>query len=227
MQHTLLITGGSSDIALDYINTYHTHYASIIAHFNQSDTQLKSLNIPNLTTIQADLSSTEEVQKLLEKIKVPTHFLHLAAPKLSILPFKSLSQEEFDLNMKVQVYSAVQLLQSLLPKMVKQTFGKVIMMLSSNVLDIPPKGMTAYTTAKYALLGLTKSLAEEYQNKPIQINAISPGMIDTKYLSNIPDFVIDQARAATPNKKLLSPQDVSQAIHALLQTETTGTNLKI
>ena len=59
-------------------------------------------------------------------------------------------------------------------------------MLTSCTTNIPPKYLASYVTSKYALLGLVKALSNEYADKGIRINGISPSMIETKFLENIP-----------------------------------------
>ena len=75
-------------------------------------------------------------------------------------------------------------------------------MLSSVTINLPPKALVHYTTIKYALLGLVKSLASEYGNKNIQINALSPSMIETKFLENINEKIIEINAHNHPLKRI-------------------------
>jgi 3-oxoacyl-[acyl-carrier protein] reductase len=81
---------------------------------------------------------------------------------------------------------------------------------------MPPKYQTAYTTVKYALLGLMKSLATEYASKGITINGVSPDMIQTKFLSNLPGLIIEQYAESRPQKQILKVDDVIPTFAFLL-----------
>ena len=77
-------------------------------------------------------------------------------------------------------------LKYILPFMKKNKYGKILTILSSVTIGQPPGHMSSYVTSKYALLGLLRSLAAEYSKYKICINSISPGMINTKFLNEIP-----------------------------------------
>ena len=81
--------------------------------------------------------------------------------------FKSIERAKFQAEIEVSLMSIVIILNRFLPKLAIKKSGKVVMMLSSVTLNVPPKALVQYTTVKYALLGLTKSLASEYADKGI------------------------------------------------------------
>ena len=93
-------------------------------------------------------------------------------------------------------------------------------MLSSYVLGVPPKALTHYTTIKYALLGLVKSLASEYSDKNIQINAVSPSMIDTKFLDNINEKFVELNAYNHPLKRNATVDDIAPIIKMLISKES-------
>jgi 3-oxoacyl-[acyl-carrier protein] reductase len=98
--------------------------------------------------------------------------------------------------------------------------GKVVCMLSSVVLNIPPKALAQYTTVKYALLGLVKSLASEYADKNIQINAVSPSMVETKFLDNINEKFVELSAYNHPLKRNAVVDDIAPIIKKLISKET-------
>ena len=106
--------------------------------------------------------------------------------------------------------------------MQKQRSGKIVFMLTSYVVGMPPKYQAAYTTVKYALLGLMKSLAAEYADKGIAINGVSPDMIQTKFISQLPHLLVEQYAGTLPGKRILSVDDVVPAFQFLLSD---GANL--
>ena len=114
--------------------------------------------------------------------------------------------------------------------MAKQKKGKVVVMLSSVVLNMPPKALTQYVVVKYALLGLVKSLASEYADKNIQINAISPSMIETKFLENINEKLVELSAYSHPLKRNAKVEDITPTIQMLISKESdylNGVNIPI
>ena len=69
---------------------------------------------------------------------------------------------------------------------------------------------------KYAMLGAVKALAAEYAEKGITVNGVSPAWVETKYLRNQPDFLIEQNAANSPLGRNLTVDDVIPAIEYLL-----------
>lgn len=110
-----------------------------------------------------------------------------------------------------------------LPDMLEKKNGAIINICSNHAFSVI-KSTFPYPVAKHGLLGLTRSLALEYADRGIAVNAISPGYVDTP----IADWYFDQAddpakeRAETEAKqpvgRLCKPSEVA-AIASLLASE--------
>jgi len=230
MNNIILIIGASSDIGLNLIKNIDEE-CLILAHFNHSDKELLKISdiIENkLVMLKADLSSEDEVvlfvNEIEEKYGIPNKIVHLAAPKFNNIRFKDVSWNNFQNDINISLKSFVIILNSFLPKLAKEKRGKVVCMLSSVVLNIPPKALTQYTTVKYALLGLVKSLASEYADKNIQINAISPSMIETKFLDDINEKIIELSAYNHPLKRNATTDDIVPIIEMLLSEKSNYIN---
>ena len=108
--------------------------------------------------------------------------------------------------------------------------GRVITILSSVVLGVPPKALTQYTTVKYALLGLMKALANEYATKRITVNCISPSMVETQFLSQINDRFIELTAESHPLKRIATVLDIIPSILMLMADDAAyinGVNIPI
>jgi 3-oxoacyl-[acyl-carrier protein] reductase len=85
-------------------------------------------------------------------------------------------------------------------------------------------------TAKYALLGLARSLAAEYSSYRININSVSPSMVETAFLQNIPERMVELTAAQSPWQRNATPKDVASVIRFLLSSEAdylTGANIPV
>jgi 3-oxoacyl-[acyl-carrier protein] reductase len=232
----VLIVGASSDIGLDLIKNIDQE-SLILAHYNSSNKNLLKLSekIDNeLIMLRADLSIECEVISMIEKIEsqygVPNKIIHLAAPKVNNIRFKDVCWEDFERDIEVSLKSTVLILNKYLPSLAKERRGKIVLMLSSYVLGVPPKALSHYITIKYAMLGLLKSLASEYSDRNIQINAISPSMIETKFLENINEKFVELSAYNHPLKRNARVEDVTPIIRMLISHESdylNGINIPI
>lgn len=93
-------------------------------------------------------------------------------------PLVDLSDEAFDLAIKWNLYSTFWATRRVLPGMLERGFGRIIN-ISSVEGKIGKPVFTAYTAAKHAVNGITKSLAQEVSAQGVTVNAICPGLVIT------------------------------------------------
>ena len=148
-----------------------------------------------------------------------TEVLHLAAPVVKQERFNKVDLSVFKNDFSIQVLSIVEILKIIIPKMKKEKKGKIIFILSSVVKGIPPKFWTSYVTCKYALDGLLKSLVAEFSSFNIQINAISPSMINSKFLKNMDERLIEAEIEKHPLKRTIKMEEIVETINYILESK--------
>ena len=127
---------------------------------------------------------------------------------------------------------------AILPSMVKNENGKIVIMSSVTGYMVADEGEVGYATSKAALIGLTKSLAREFAKDGINVNAICPGYVDTPMANSIarqsdannPESVKQAIADATPLKRLTSPEEIGDLAAFLGSDESsyiTGTAMVI
>ena len=139
--------------------------------------EIKSSN-SNIKTSKLDSTNKLDVEHYcssLDSIDILFHavgFVHHGA-------ILDCDTEEFQRSININIYSAYLMSQSLLPKMIKQKKGNIIIVSSaaSNVKGVPNRFI--YTTTKAALNGFVKSVAADYIKDGIRCNAILPGTVET------------------------------------------------
>ena len=233
----LFVTGASSDVGTALINKVESHYKIIWAHYCGSQKNLEELRKKygeKIVPIQADFSDTESTQNLInvmiESGNIPNHIVHLPAPKAFNQKFWKCTWMDYQKGIDISLRSAVLILKAFIPFMVKKKYGKIAFMLTDCVIGIPPKFQIPYVTVKYALLGLMKSLAVEYADKGITVNAVSPDMIETKFLSDVPELIIAQNARNSPLGRNLTVDDVVPAFEYFLSDgadAVTGQNMGV
>ena len=233
----VLIVGASSSIGCEIIRQITDRNTVVLAHYCSERQGLDSLSADvggRVIPIQSDLSSDDGVDALMDRVslecKHPDKIVFLAAPGLQLTRFKDLTWDDFKLQIDVQLRTAVVMLGRYLPAMAAEKYGKVVFMLSSYTLGKTPSAMAHYITAKYALLGLMQSLASEYAGKNICINAVSPSMIETGFLSGIPEKIVELTAAQHPRRCNGMASDVAPVVKFLLSDEAgyvTGVNMPV
>ena len=236
MNNILFITGASSDIGISLIREIQEK-CTIIAHFNSNEYRLIELQKEcsnRIIPVQADFARVESVVSMLDLIEseigIPNKVLHLASQVPENIRFKDLEWDKFQWELTISLGSICTILNRFMPKMSKEKYGKVVCMLTSYTIGVPPKAMAHYTTAKYALLGLMKSLASEYADKNITVNCISPSMINTQFLSKINERIVEITAESHPLKRNAEVSDIIPALLMLLSDDSkyiNGVNLLI
>lgn len=234
MEKVYLIIGATSQMGMAYMKRLNelNEKITIIALYFGEKSDLDNLNkdLENITMdfVECNLSNSQDVQRIIEYIKekytAPTHILHLAARKFEYVKFSKFDWDKTLLDLEIQVHSFAEIMKAFLPIMAKQKYGKVVAMLSSVTKGVPPKYLSSYVIVKYALMGLINSLVSEYKEKGIQINAVSPTMVETNFLSEIDDRIIEMTAESSSMKRNVEIQEVVEAISYLMSDNSNYTN---
>lgn len=219
----LLVTGGSSSVGLGLIAEVEKEYNTIWVHYNNSSDRVDELKDrfgDKIRPVKANFSKEEEVAELINTISnaelIPDHIVHLAAIKSENKKFHKFSWCEYQDMSDSSLKPAVLILKKFMPAMSKNNYGKVVFMLSSFVNGATPKYQSPYIVSKYALYGLMRNLAAEYIEKGITVNAVSPDMMETGFIDNIPDIIKAQNAENSPIKRNLKVEDVIPTFKYLL-----------
>ena len=126
--------------------------------------------------------------------------------------FLDTTLDEFNRVLEVNVGSMFLLCQLAIPYMVERNKGKIVNMSSiAGTLGLPE--LSGYVTSKAGIIGLTKSLALEFAENNIQVNALAPGFCKTSYFekfkenSGLYDFTIER----TPMRRWGESKEIANA----------------
>ena len=233
----LFVTGASSDVGSELIKRVGSNYSKIWVHYRSSVNiieELKSVFDSRVAPIQADFSDMESTMNLIKTIDesgdYPHHIVHLSALKAHSLQFHKHSWDDYQKEIDTSLRSITMILQTFIPKMSKNNYGKIVFMLTAYLLGVPPKFQSPYITVKYALLGLMRNLAAEYAAKGITVNAVSPDMMETKFLSELPELIKEKSAKNNPLGRNIHVDEVVPTIEYLLSPGSdvvTGQNIGV
>lgn len=233
----LLVTGASSEIGTALIRSISHEYNRIWAHYNHSAFEIEMLQREigeKVIPVQADFLDEDSTRDMIGLISgsgaLPGDVVHLPAPKPFNRQFHKQRWENYQKEIDTSLRSIVMILQAFIPEMAKRRHGKIVFMLSAYLLGVPPKYQSPYITVKYGLLGLMRNLSAEYASKGITVNAVSPDMIETKFLSDLPELIIEQSAKNNPLGRNIRVEEVVPAIEYLLSdaaNAVTGQNIGV
>lgn len=129
--------------------------------------------------------------------------------------FTDLSDEEWHRMMAVHVDGAFYTSRAVLPDMIRR-HGGVIVNVSSMWGQTGGSCEVHYSTAKAALIGMTKALAKEVGPSGIRVNCVAPGVIKTAMLANLDEETLAELADEAPLCRLGTPEDVAAAVSFLI-----------
>lgn len=135
--------------------------------------------------VQADFTKIANVQATVEKVKnelgAVDILINNAGSLVERLKTAELTEERWDEVFTLNVKSAFFAVQAVVPQMVEKKSGVIINVTSIAGRNGGALGSIHYSSAKAAMLVMTKGLAKEFASQGIRVNSVSPGVIDTPY----------------------------------------------
>lgn len=136
-------------------------------------------------------------------------------------PFPALSEESFDRMIAVHLKGTFLACREIVPAMADAGWGRVVNVSSTAALNGGGPGLAHYAAAKAGVIGLTKSLAQEFGPRGVTVNAIAPGLIDTPLIhgAGAPSNLYDEVVRRLPVRRIGQPEDIAAACAYLVSNE--------
>ncbi|MCR4843260.1 MAG: 3-oxoacyl-[acyl-carrier-protein] reductase [Eubacterium sp.] len=168
----------------------------------------------NTLCIKADVGSFEEIDAAFDEVKEKMGRIDILVNNAGITRDNLLlrmSEDDFDAVIRTNLKGTFNCMKKASRIMLRQKYGRIINLSSIVGLRGNP-GQMNYSASKAGVIGLTKSLAKEMASKNITVNAVAPGMIETR----MSDAMTDEAHAAMekmiPLGRMGTPDDVAQSV---------------
>jgi 3-oxoacyl-[acyl-carrier protein] reductase len=218
---TALVTGGSRGIGAEICRQLAAAGASIAVHYASSaDRAAKVVSEIEHTrgravAVGGDFHRAEDVTRVARDVQQQLGDVHVLVNNVgreeAMGSALDLGWDAFRDIYELNVRAAYLLSQAVVPGMKRHKYGRIVNVLSMAA-HTYPKGMAAYSTAKTAFAGFTRSLAVDLGPEGITVNAVSPGWIPVERHgpTTLPGRLATAAR--TPLGHLGTPQDVASAV---------------
>lgn len=186
--HTILITGGTSGIGLEFVKNLYVENKLIVVSKSSSRLKKLQLEYPKIEILECDLSYTQNVKSLIETC-------HKKFPQINMLINNAGIELNYDLDnnneifdkieqeVNVNFFSPILLISGLIP-ILKMHPESAIINVSSGLIYGHKKNAVVYSATKYAIHGATISLREQLDETSIKVFEIIPPLTDTPLTKN-------------------------------------------
>ena len=223
-----IITGGSRGIGYATAEKFLQEGAAVIltastqASAGKAVAKLKE-KYPDRTVagISPDLCSLESVRSAFADVVKQFGRVDILVNNAGVsdsTPFQQYTEETFDKVMDLNVKGVFNATRAAVDCMVARGSGVILNTSSMVSISGQPSGF-AYPASKFAVNGLTVSLARELGPKGIRVNAVAPGITETDMMKAVPKEVIEPMIARIPLRRLGQPEDIANAFLFLASEE--------
>jgi 3-oxoacyl-[acyl-carrier protein] reductase len=173
--------------------------------------------------IRVDVADFNEVERMvgaiLERfgqIDILVNNAGIARDKLIL----RMTEEDWDAVLNVNLKGTFNCTKAVIRHMSKQRRGKIVN-IASVVGEMGNVGQANYSASKAGVIGFTKTIAREFAQRGINVNAIAPGYIETPMTELLPEKTKEELRRMIPMERLGRAEDVAEAV-LFLVSETSS-----
>lgn len=215
---TAVVTGGTRGIGFAIVKKYLENGANVAIAGSRQETVEKALaQLPEyedrVMGIWPDLCNPEEVAAAFASVQARFGSLDILANNAGISSRTSLydyTLEEFSKIVEINL-TAVFVCSQAAARLMKEQGGGAIINASSMVSEYGQPSGCGYPATKFAVNGLTKSLARELAKDRIRVNAVAPGVTKTDMVAALPKEMVDRISAGIPLGRPGEPVDIANA----------------
>lgn len=234
---TVVITGGANGIGAVAAELFGKKGAQVaIIDFNENAGEELAARLHargiEAAFFKTNVAKEAEVKNTAEKVlahfgKVDVLINNAGITRDAML--LKMESETFQQVIDVNLTGVFHCTQAFLPTMLQAGKGKIIN--TSSIAGLGGNvGQTNYAASKAGIIGMTRTWAKEFGRKGINVNAVSPGFIETDMIDTIPEKVMAQIKLMTPFTRLGRPEDIANAYLFLASDEAdfiNGTVLEV
>ena len=224
----VIVTGGSRGIGYATVEAFLKEGATVILTASTPESARKAVDklraaYPDgvVDGIAPELSKLESVKKAFDGVAEQYGGIHVLVNNAGVsesTPITGYTEELFDKVMDLNVKGMFNATRAVVEHMERQGGGVILNTSSMVSIYGQPAGL-AYPTSKFAVNGMTLSLARELGPKGIRVNAVAPGITETDMMKAVPKEVIEPMIRQIPLRRLGQPEDIANAFKFLASDE--------
>lgn len=223
---TVLVTGGTRGIGLGIAETFLQKGYTVYVTYSKDEQDAELAKSKGCKVIKADVSNETQVLQAFESIGSLDILINNAGVAL-VKQIQDISYEEYNRLFAVNMGGTFLCSREAAKKMLEKGDG-LIVNISSVWGEVGASCESVYAASKAAVLGFTKSLAKELGYSGIRVNAVSPGVIDTKMNEHFSKEDMKAIVGEIPVGRVGTLQDVASAVLFLEEnTYVTGADIPV
>ena len=208
----LLLAQNGANIVVSDINLERAEETAREIESNGSKAMAVKVDVANLKEVE---QMVEAVLEKFGKIDILVNNAGITRDKLIL----RMTEEDWDAVLNVNLKGTFNCTKVVVRHMAKQRSGKIIS-IASVVGEMGNAGQANYSASKAGVIGLTKTIAREFAQRRINVNAIAPGYIETPMTEILPEKVKEELKSLIPMERLGKPEDVAEAVLFLVSEES-------
>ena len=164
--------------------------------------------------IKVDVAKLDDVEKMVGaiwarfgQVDILVNNAGIARDKLIL----RMTEEDWDAVLNINLKGTFNCTKAVVRHMSKQRSGKIVN-IASVVGEMGNAGQGNYAASKAGVIGFTKTIAREFAQRGINVNAIAPGYIETPMTDSLPDKAKEELKRLIPMDRLGKPEDVAEAV---------------
>lgn len=223
-----IITGGSRGIGFATADRFLKEGAKVVITASSQESadkaaeELRQRNPEGVVlAIAPDLTSLEAVRQAFREVTAVVGCVDILVNNAGVsesTPLSEYTEETYDRVMDLNLKGVFTATRAATECMIAKGSGVVLSTSSMVSLTGQPSGF-AYPASKFAVNGLTVSLARELGPKGIRVNAVAPGITETDMMKAVPKEVIEPMIQRIPLRRLGRPEDIANAFAFLASDE--------
>jgi len=178
----------------------------------------------NLTTYILDITDTKKLDDVIAKMPQLAFFTNAIAEPPVVNRFEKIPLAAYESAFRINALSQIEIVQKFHSQQKFAEGCHITFIISEVVFPSVLSYCMPYMVSKHALLGFMQGVALELAPKKIYVNAISPGMMDTQFIANIPSLIKQQYLVKSKRSTFIKPKDVANKIIEISQTQEFGIN---
>ncbi|XP_033725159.1 L-xylulose reductase-like, partial [Pecten maximus] len=179
--------------------------------------------LPGIETICVNLRDWDSTRRSLGNLP-PFDILVNNAGFGLLGKFVDIQREATDNMIDVNIKGMINVTQIITSGMIAEGKGGAIVNISSIASHRSLRDHTVYAATKAAIDAVTRNLAKELAPHKIRVNSVNPSYVSTDMTKQIPEAAVEKLRLLTPTRKLLTSQEVAEAVLFLLDGSASSIN---
>ena len=221
---TAVITGGAQGFGLDIAKKFLSSGAKVFIwdiDENELIKATKEINNSNLEYNLVDVSNFQQIENTVKKIitnnkiDILINNAGITGPTTELWNYNN---DDWNKIIEINLHGTFYCCKTIVPYMLKQKYGRIV-----NIASVSGKdgnaNASAYSSAKAAIIGLTKSLGKELADKDIAVNAVTPATAKTSILDQMSKDHVQLMFSKIPRKRFLEINEFASLVAWLSSEE--------